>query len=599
MILAIVALGVVGCTPNAYKRDADAQIEKILRERKQQALGYQPQAVAETDVDPVPARIAFEKIPTTPIPPPITSPMEPARRDVPFGPTGPLLDTPDPTVERDMELFGAETSGGGAAERARMGPPDPRRTLRRLDLFGALHYAVQHSRRYQSQMEELYLSALDVSLERHLFEPRPFINTSLIYDGGQADVNYRSALTAATSAGVRQKLPYGGEIVASTLVQFVNALNDTTESGESASVALRATIPLLRGAGMVNLEPLINSERQLIYDVRAFEDFRRQFLVETSSLYFRLLTSQQSLNNRRQNYNNLSLLTERTRALFAAGRISFLEVQRSQQALLVAENSLITAQATYQTQLDSFKVVLGMPVSEELEITAVVLDVQVPEISAATTVELAHRYRLDLQTARDQIEDARRGVSNARNDLLPDLNLTAQGQIGNREEFSAANINSRTSTYSGGISLDLPIDRLAERNTYRRSLIGLQRQQRTYEQLRDTIAINARDSLRTIRSAQVSLEIQRMSIDLAQRRLDFSNELLRQGKVTSRDVVEAQTSLLDAQDAYDRARAQLQISLLEYLRQTGTLRVDAEAGSLGRAMNRAEAGEMNKTPPAR
>ena len=63
-------------------------------------------------------------------------------------------------------------------------------------------------------MEDLYLAALNVTLQRHLFEPRPFARTGLHYTGGQEDVDYAAALTAANSVGVRQKLPYGGEVVA-------------------------------------------------------------------------------------------------------------------------------------------------------------------------------------------------------------------------------------------------------------------------------------------------------------------------------------------------------------------------------------------------
>src|SRR5206468_8402338 len=134
----------------------------------------------------------------------------------------------------------------------------------------------------------------------------------------------------------------------------------------------------------------------------------------------------------------------------------------------------------------------------------------------------------------------------------------------------ASDLDSRTSTYNAGIQLDIPIDRVAERNAYRRSLINLQRAERAYEELKDRISIAARDALRGIESAQMTVQIQQLGIEVAMRRLDNSNELLRQGQVTSRDVVESQSSLLSAQDAYFRARADLQISILEYLRQTGT-----------------------------
>jgi len=74
---------------------------------------------------------------------------------------------------------------------------------------------------------------------------------------------------------------------------------------------------------------------------------------------------------------------------------------------------------------------------------------------------------------------------------------------------------------------------------------------------------------------------------LAQRRLEYSYELLKLGAVDSRDVVESQQSLLSAQDSYERALSSLQIAVLRYLRSTGTLRVDPTAGSLGVAMDRA------------
>ncbi|MBC8106144.1 MAG: TolC family protein, partial [Anaerolineae bacterium] len=82
--------------------------------------------------------------------------------------------------------------------------------------------------------------------------------------------------------------------------------------------------------------------------------------------------------------------------------------------------------------------------------------------------------------------------------------------------------------------------------------------------------------------------------DLAQRRLDFANELLLQGRSTdSRDVTDAQSSLLSAQDAYEQARADLQIQILQFMRDTGTLRVDPEAGTLGLVFDRANPSAVN------
>jgi len=574
----------LGCSPDAYRRSADRQVRDILGTRVDTTLGYRPEVAAPTTVPTQLTRKAFDRIPASPRAPADEPLLRPAGVEVPFGPLGPttrVVPLAESTSDDSM-LYGSALDAGTL----RLGPETPSDLSHRFDLFASLNYGVQNSRPYHTQMEELFLVALRVTLERHLFEPRPFVQTGLRYTGGQRDVNYRSALAATASAGVRQRLPYGGEIVAESLVGFVNAINGNVADGESAQVALRGSLPLLRGAGWVNLDPLIQSEREIVYQIRAFEDFRRSFVVNLSTQYFNLMAAQQGLNNRRINYLNLAELTERTQALYEAGRISFLEVQRSLQSQISAENALVNAREAYENLLDNFKIILGMPIDQHLQIIPAELDVTIPDFEQNDAVELAHRYRLDLRTANDRIEDARRGVGVAENQLLPNLNLNAGITAGNPAGSPAANVEERTINYEAGAVLDLPVDRVAERNQFRTALINLQRSERNYVDLRETIAVAARDALRRIETARITLRLQEAGIELARRRLDFSNELLRQGKVSARDVVEAQTSLLDAQDNFDRARAQLQIQILRFLQATGTLRVDPQEGAIGEAMTR-------------
>jgi outer membrane protein TolC len=573
-------------------------------------LDYKPDTKIAPTGDVVVPKRAYAAIPVTPVPPPTNPPLRtPEPVEVKYGKLGPEakwvgLPVPEETVQPTSSAAAEDLTGTASGSNPfAYGPPSPRQPANRFDLFRCIEYGVQHSRRYQEQVEELYLAALGVTLERHLLSPRPFASVGANYTGGQRDVDYRSALAVTGNAGVRQKLPYGGEIVAQALVQFVNALSDSAESAEPASVAISGSLPLLRGAGMINLEPLISSERELVYQVRGFEDFRRQFAVDVSRSYFNTLARQQAVRNRQLNYQNLSTLTERTRALFAAGLISFLEVQRSEQALLQAENSVVAAREAYQNALDAFKITLGMPVNEDLAIIPVALDLDVPDIEGPHVLDAAYRYRLDLQTARDRIDDARRGVDNAKNGLLPGLDLTAQAQTANRTDEPARKLDSRTLSYSAGVTLDLPIDRLPERNAYRRSLISFERAQRGLAELRDRVTANVQEDVRSIRTAQSSLRIQEESIGLAERRLDLASTVLRQSGAgggtkarpdATRDLVEAQEDLLQAQDVYEQARADLQIQVLQFLRDTGTLRVDPSAGLIGSAMSARQAGKSGK-----
>jgi outer membrane protein TolC len=587
VLILFTAAIVGGCSGQDYRKWADRDVERLLKSRQERVIGYEAQVKAESTVEPQVPKKAYEKLPFTPVAPQRDSPLTRSTIDrvaKPLGPPAPVGPWAEPL---DRSMLSLDDARRPAQERLRLGPHAQISPAVVLDLFGALSYAVQNSRDYRTRMEDLYLSALTVTLQRHLFEPRPFVRQNFQYSGGQEDVNYRSALTATSTVGVRQQLPYGGEIVAQGLVSFVQALNDNSTDGETASVALNASIPLLRGAGMVNLESLIQSERDLIYAIRTFETYRRTFAVDIASRYLRLLSSQQAISNRRFQYLSLVQLTERTQALYSSGRLNFLQVQRALQSQLTAENALIDAIQSYENALDSFKIVIGMPIEEPLEIVAVALDVNAPEIERADVAELALRYRLDLRTAEDRVDDARRAVSNSQNALLPDVTLSAGATLGNRRNESASEIDSRTLTYNAGLSIDVPVDQIAERNAYRRSLIQLERQQRSFTQTRDQIVSDVRAALRGIRSAKTSLEIQRRNVELNQRRLDFANELLTLGRAQdSREVVDAQQALLDAQDRLDRAYADFQIQVLQFLRDTGLLRVDPHAGVLGNALTR-------------
>ena len=593
LIVVLSGVTVAGCTPASYRRSADRQVASILRDREKRTIGYTPEVEAETTAQVRVTKKAYDRIPQTPIPPVAPSPIEPSNVIIDYGRLGPNMDWPSGTTLPAESSLGVATAERDARARLRLGPPAPGPAPIRLDLFQALEYAVQNAPEYRAQMEDLYLAALDVTLQRHLFSPRPFLRQSLQYEGGQADVNYESAMTAITRAGVRQELPYGGEVVASGLVSFVQELHGNVNEGEDAQLALTASIPLLRGAGMINLEPLISSERDLVYEVRNFEEFRRQFAVRIASQYLQLINQQEGIANRRLSFANLLNLTQRTQALYAAGRQPYTAVQQALQSQLQTENSLVVSVERYQNAVDQFKILLGMPVTRELQIVPIELEVRVPSIAEQEAIELALRYRLDYRTARDRSDDAQRSVANAKNGLLPDLDFNADSRIGPRSGDAARDINDDTLTYSASLELDLPIDRLQERNAYRRSLISLERSQRNVSLTRDRIVSDVQESLRGIRSAEATLDIQRQGIQVAEDRLELENERLKQGTGDARNAVEAQEDLLSAQDDYDQAQANLQIAVLQFLRDTGTLRVDPNAGALGQALDREMAERRN------
>ena len=159
----------------------------------------------------------------------------------------------------------------------------------RLDADTAVQLALLHSPDYQRQVEQLYLSALDVSSERFRFDTQFYGGLQSFFTADGPDRlagggRSRSQLSLAPySVGGRPlALQRTFATGADLLVGFANGVvwdfsgpNQQTANTVFDFVLLQ---PLLRGAGRDRvLERLTLSERRLLANVRAFERYRRSF----------------------------------------------------------------------------------------------------------------------------------------------------------------------------------------------------------------------------------------------------------------------------------------------------------------------------------
>ena len=90
----------------------------------------------------------------------------------------------------------------------------------------------------------------------------------------------------------------------------------------------------------------------------------------------------------------------------------------------------------------------------------------------------------------------------------------------------------------------------------------------------DEIKRDVRDTVRTLNRAEVSLAIDGKRVRLATERLEVARIDLERGATSSRDVVEAQTGLQDAQNALVQAKVDYLIATITLRKRIGTLRVD-------------------------
>lgn len=452
----------------------------------------------------------------------------------------------------------------------------PEGDVRQITLTDALRQAQLTGRENLNRQEDYILTAIRLLIERHGWDPRLSNETSATFTGTQTDGNVESVVRILNELQVTQRLPLGGQVAARWVWDATENLRSraTGQYVQSSALVFEGNIPLLRGAGLIAQENLIQAERDLVYSARAYEQFRRQFLVDIANDFFDLLQQQAAIRNSEEQLRSFQAVEEKERALYAAGRKQQLEVNNAANRTLQATSDVANLRDRYVLVLDRFKVRLGLPVGTPVIIVSSGLDLPEPDITLVEAVTLALNYRLDLQNERDRVDDARRAVRNARNGLLPDLNLAANVTLptdaGARE--GGVVYEPDDVRYNAGVTFGLPLDRENERLALRASTIQLQQRARSYEKFRDDLVIDVRQRVRGIELSRFNLKLAEERVKLSERR-KFETEL-KKDEIDTQQKLDALIDLLAAQNARDQAVTDLRNAVLDYLVATGQLRVD-------------------------
>jgi hypothetical protein len=298
-----------------------------------------------------------------------------------------------------------------------------------------MRIAMVNSRDYQLSFENVYLSALSLTLARFQFMIQGYSNWGAFYSpltagsiistsptseignvaaGGVATTTAAATATQEGAAGVAAaatptpkppnlnnqlqtvafngfllNLMSGGQLLVNLANSIVFEYSNKGVQMVSPNLTVAFAQPLLRGAwARVVTQGLSLQERSVLYNLRYFAEFRRQFYVglvtgsggSTLGSAYGPATGYLALLNQLQGIRNLEKNVKSSRQ-----NLTLLEAEfpRSKSALdvsLVANQyqgfqaSLLSAQAQLMTQLDLFKINLGVPPEVEVRIDDSPLD---------------------------------------------------------------------------------------------------------------------------------------------------------------------------------------------------------------------------------
>jgi outer membrane protein TolC len=313
-----VVLSLSGCTRNFFRKRADEEVDAVLVEKDK----YPAWKIDQFHVYPDPrARFADPTNPDRPPMPPddpaaydlSPNPQRPgkagvaavkgegylhllsywdeqnraeaaeqkkeAAKDKPAGSYGSSSFGQGQGVTRDAETNALVTTSLTAK------PAPGERPPYLINLPQSVELGVFNSREYQDAREDVYLTALPVTLQRFAFAAQFFA-------AGEAVRQWTGSDTVGPEAGhntwsLNSNVGFSKLFSTGALLLF-NFANQTVInlSGPGRFTASQSTInldliqPFLQGGGKaVTLEPLTQAERNLVYEIRNYARFRKEFYV--------------------------------------------------------------------------------------------------------------------------------------------------------------------------------------------------------------------------------------------------------------------------------------------------------------------------------
>jgi outer membrane protein TolC len=441
-----------------------------------------------------------------------------------------------------------------------------------LDLRQALAVGARHSRQYQTAREDLYQSALSLVSAAHTWDWLPTHSLQAML--GRNLEGPDTTLDGDASAGFSKRFVSGARLTGSLAFHSLRYLSGSHELSLDTMANLTLAVPLLAGSSqLVTREPLTQAERDLIYALRTYVRQRKSLLIDIAERYYAVLSALDSLDIARRNLATLKESRERSEAMAESGRVPLFQVDQARQRELDAQSSLVSREEAYQSGKDALKEALGLPLEVPVELERTDLErlaaasLPQPPMDFEKAAAYALEHRLDWASVNDRLADARRHTLVAADALRARLDLTLAGQASSPTDDRLRAIALDQGNYTAKLDADLPLERTAETIAYRRALIAEERQTRTVTQEHDRIIAELRNVWRRLKSAEQNYQIQRLSVDLARKRVESTELLFQAGRVNIRDVLDARVSLIIAENAVTVALVEHRMNWLQLMYQ--------------------------------
>jgi outer membrane protein TolC len=321
-----------------------------------------------------------------------------------------------------------------------------------------------------------------------------------------------------------------------------NLFSGDGPKGEKENFGLSAGlgINLTLNAGI----PYSMKNIKLAYQARllSYEDARNQLGIQITKSFFSLITDRDNLAVLADMLNLAQLQNERNQIAFRNGLVGELTLMQSRLSMENARYSLSAAKSAYATRMGDFLVQLGIAQDSDAALEGKIEIVKI-EADAEQLIKDNLARRPDIVSKRQEIERLENAQKLATlSTKAPSLRLEANWNSRNFDPF--------TDTLSGNATLSIPIDPLIPGTGRNQSILSaayaIEKAKLDLQSAEDAAAAQIRSLAANLRNSWDSIEIARLSLSVAERGHELTQQGFRNGTVDSLKLEDARNNMVTA-----------------------------------------------------
>lgn len=294
-----------------------------------------------------------------------------------------------------------------------------------------------------------------------------------------------------------------------------------------------------------------------------------------SKAYYGALINEERLALAEENYNRLDTLLKQTTAMYENGFSEKIDVDRIRVNMNNAKTQLSNLKQMHDLSIILLKFQMGMDMNEPVELEGDISDIQLDLLEVQSIDNFDFNKRIEYSLNKTQMELDQLNIKRYKVGYYPSLyaftSLGANAGVESRGELFKVGDN-WFSNGNYGLTLNIPIfDGLRKKYQIEQARLSLIKTENTGLNLEQMIITEYTQAQVNLESNVNILESENENMELAEEIYKVTNIKYQEGVGSSFELVDAETSLTQAQTNYYNALYNALIAKIDYLKAIGEL----------------------------